>query len=351
MGAAMNLLTASVGSYPRIGDGHEQQAVRRAMRLWEAGKIHVGDLEEAHQQAARWAIEEQEAAGIEVVTDGLVRWYDHYSHIAGRLAGCKVDGLVRFADTNYYVREAVVEGEIDWSGPILRPEYEFAVGVAERPVKMVVTGPHTIAHHSIDRSGLYADRAELALAYAEALAQEVADLADAGCRSIQIDEPLIHQHPGWLEVTAEALGILAAYKGEATLALCLCFGDAVPLYDALQELPVDDLYLDFTYSPDLPDLVASRGSEKRLGLGLVDGRNTRLEGAEELLPILELIDGRNTRLERADEVLPLLEVIATNLDEAILAPSCGLEYLPRDRARRKLERLVEIRDAFAEVGS
>ena len=331
MGAAMNLLTASVGSYPRIGDGHEQQAVRRAMRLWEAGKIHVGDLEEAHQQAARWAIEEQEAAGIEVVTDGLVRWYDHYSHIAGRLAGCKVDGLVRFADTNYYVREAVVEGEIGWSGSILRREYEFAAGVANRPVKMVVTGPHTIAHHSINEGGVYADRAELAIAYAKALALEVADLVDAGCRHIQIDEPLIHQHPGWLEIAAEALALLAAGKGEATLALCLYFGDAVPVYSALQELPVDDLYLDFTYSPALPDLIASQGSDKRLGLGL--------------------IDGRNTRLERAEEMLPILEKIAARLDEAILAPSCGLEYLPRDRARRKLERLVEIRDAFAGVGS
>jgi 5-methyltetrahydropteroyltriglutamate--homocysteine methyltransferase len=60
---------------------------------------------------------------------------------------------------------------------------------------------------------------------------------------------------------------------------------------------------------------------------------------------LGLLDGRNTKLEDVDEVVRTLDRLLPQLrsQECYLNPSCGLEYLPRDRALRKLQRLVEIR--------
>ena len=112
--------------------------------------------------------------------------------------------------------------------------------------------------------------------------------------------------------------------------LALYFGEAAPLYEKLQRLPADVLSLDFTYSPGLIDQLRSGGS-KKLALGLVDGRNTRLEDASVAAKQLE-------RIARG-----------AGLDRAYLTPSCGLEYLPRDRALLKLKLLATIRKTF--VGS
>jgi len=112
------------------------------------------------------------------------------------------------------------------------------------------------------------------------------------------------------------------------LALYVYFHDPAPLYEKLIAVPVDIIGLDFTYNPKLIDLVASVGSPKPLGLGLVDGRNTKLEDAGEIA-------------RQIDRLLPKIQG-----GRAYLNPSCGLEYLPRDRAFAKLELLAKIRAAL-----
>ena len=129
-----------------------------------------------------------------------------------------------------------------------------------------------------------------------------------------------------------ALELLSQAKGSSQLALYTYFADATPLYESLQELPVDILGLDFTYAPRLPETIARLGSRKTLGLGLIDGRNTRMEAAPQVFPILE-------------KILPRLSG-----GIAYLNPSCGLEYLPRDKAVAKLRLMKELRDTFLQRG-
>src|SRR6185436_16988852 len=93
-------------------------------------------------------IREQEEAGIELLTDGQIRWYDEQTYIAGRLAGVEINGLIRFFDTNTYYREPIVNGRIAWQEPILVRDYVFAREHATRPVKAVLTGPYTLARLS-----------------------------------------------------------------------------------------------------------------------------------------------------------------------------------------------------------
>lgn len=318
----MELLTASAGNYPRIGDAPEQQELRRAYAEHERGDLSDAKLEKVYREATREVIEEQASAGLDLVTDGQLRWYDQLSHLARGLKGCKVDGLLRFFDTNFYFRQPLVVSAVKWKRPIIREEFEFAKGEASVPVKPVLTGPYTLAKYSVDRH--YDDLPALALDYARALSNEVRELGKAGAEVIQVDEPAILQNPDELGILEEVIPVLVKRKGGARVALYTYFGDVAPIYEWLTKLPVDALGLDFTYSPKLPELIARVGCELDLGLGLIDGRNTRLEDERVVLRALK-------------KILPKV-----GCERVYLNPSCGLDYLPRDVAFRKLQRVVEI---------
>src|SRR5262249_30381352 len=139
------------------------------------------------------------------------------------------------------------------------------------------------------------------------------------------EEPALLSHPHDIRMARQLLEPLWAARGSAQLALAVYFGDAEPLYAQLNSLPADMLVLDFTYSPSLIDTIAATGTSKLLAVGLIDGRNTRLEDPARI----------------ARQVDRLLR--RYSLDTVHLVPSCGLEYLPHERARAKLALLAQVR--------
>ncbi len=319
----MELLTANTGSYPRIGNRPEQQRHRQAYAQWERSEISSEEFERVQDEVTREVIEEQVRAGLDMVTDGQVRWYDPISHFTRKLEGCEINGLLRFFDTNSYFRQPVVVNEVRRPEPVIKGEFLFAKKVSSAPVKPVVSGPYTLAKLSINRRGV--GLAELVREFAKAIAQEVSELAEAGAELIQIDEPAILKNQNEFGLLKNALEEVAASKGKAKLALYTYFGDAAPLYNKLIKLPVDAVGFDFTYSPGLPKLIARLGCEKELGLGLIDGRNTKLESEREVIEVLKLI------------------APAIGSKRVYLNPSCGLgEYLPRRVAFEKLKNMVAI---------
>jgi len=328
----MELLLANHGSYPRIGDSPGQQRLRRGYAQHERGEINSTDFQAVQTSVVQEIIQEQAAAGLDLVIDGQIRWYDPISHFAGRLDGITINGLLRFFDTNFYIRQPVVVDQVVWKGPVLVEEFRSAQAVSPKPVKVVVTGPYTLGRFSILETPRYRDLPELVAAYTEALMKEVEALAAAGATLIQIDEPAILQHPGDAGLAKVALAKIASRKGRARLLLATYFGDAAPLYEALQAFPVDALGFDFTYSRELGDLIARLGSDKAIAFGLIDGRNTRMDRTEEILPVLR-------------RALPKVKG-----SPSYLTPSCGLEYLPRDKAQLKLKKMAAVRAEFAGRG-
>lgn len=324
----MEVVLANHSSYPRIGDSGEDQLLRRAIAQWEKGEKTEADLRAAEDRMTELALGEQIDAGLDIVTDGQVRWYDPISHFAGKLAGAKINGLLRFFDTNFYFRQPVIHGKLQRTKPLVVDEFLFAKGNSSRPVKAVLTGPCTLARLSIEEDHKAGGFERLLEGYTEALAEEVAALAAAGATLVQVDEPALLKHPGDFPHVERTTAALAKRKGTAQLALAVYFGDPAPFYEKLQELPVDILGLDFTYSRSLTDLIARQGSAKVLALGLVDGRNTKLEDAQALARQLD-------RLLRGAKA-----------GRAHLTPSCGLEYLPRDRAQLKLRLLATVKKTF-----
>jgi 5-methyltetrahydropteroyltriglutamate--homocysteine methyltransferase len=344
--ARSGLMLAQTGSYPRIGDAADLQVLRRTIAAADRGERTAADLADAENEMTRRAISDQVRAGLDVLTDGLIRWYDPISHLAGKLDGVKIKGLLRFFDTNFYFRQPVLAARPARRGPLVVEEYSFAcnaLGHLPTPpdkagklsVKPVLTGPYTLAKFSLAETNGAGGIESRAAAYAEALAAEIGALADAGAELIQVDEPAIIKYPNDWPVFERALASLVQARDRARqagrrvqLALYVYFHDCAPLYEKLVALPVDVVGLDFTYNPRLVDKIASAGSPKPLGLGLIDVRNTRVEEPAAVA----------RQLER------LLPKIAGG--RAYLNPSSGLEYLPRDRAYAKLELLTRVRAAL-----
>ncbi|KXB00758.1 hypothetical protein AKJ40_00600 [candidate division MSBL1 archaeon SCGC-AAA259M10] len=298
--------------------------LREAYQEWELGKITDEEMEEIYRDYAKEVIKEQEEIGLDVVTDGLIRWYDPISHFARDIEGCEIDGLLRYFDTNFYFRKPVIKGDLSRDKPILKKEFIPAKKNASKILKPVLTGPYTLAKHSVDK--FYDNISELVFNFADIISREVRELVNEGAEEVQINEPAILENEEEFSIFSEAFRKIAKSKKDTQLDLSFYFGDIAPLYEYLQDLPTDLLGLDFTYSPDLLDMITEIGSEKKLGLGLIDARNTKMEKIEEKVSIVR-------------KIVPYVDA-----DEIYLQPSCGLEFLPRRRALEKLDRIVEIAD-------
>ncbi|MGA8221876.1 MAG: hypothetical protein WB780_09515 [Candidatus Acidiferrales bacterium] len=350
--ASPGLHLSSTGSYPRVGDSYDLQLLRRTISGLDRGERTTADVLDAENEMTRLAIADQVKAGLDVITDGQIRWYDPISHLAGKLENVKIRGLLRFFDTNSYFRQPVLSGKPTRRGNLVANEYGFACNAlghlptpAEKAgklsIKPVLTGPYTLAKFSLaepPKNGApdsFASLESRAMAYAEALALEIEALAQTGAELIQIDEPAAIKFPNDWPIFVQSLTPLFQARDKAVrggrkieLALYVYFHDCTPYYEKLVGLPVDIIGLDFTYDAKLADLIASAGSPKPLGLGLVDARNTRLEDPEVIA----------WQIER---LMPKIEG-----GRAYLGPSAGLEYLPRDRAFAKLQLLGKVREAL-----
>jgi 5-methyltetrahydropteroyltriglutamate--homocysteine methyltransferase len=340
---------ASAGSFPRSGETFELQLLQRTIAALDRGERTTADLLDAENEMTRRAIADQVKAGLEVITDGQIRWLDPISHIAGKLDNVEIKGTAPFFETNSEFREPVLTAKPGRRGNLVASEYSFArnaLGHTPTPknkggklsMKPVLMGPYTLAKFSSAAQSMNGAAAAFdslearAVAYAEILAIEIEALTQMGAEIIQVDEPAAAKFPQDWAVLEKSTALLAQARDRAIgegqkieLALYVYFNDCAPLYEKLLALPVDILGLDFARSPKLVDVIASAGSPKPLALGLVDAQNALLEEPAAIARQIEL----------------LLPKIAG--ERAYLGPSSGLDPLPRNAAIAKLELLGVIR--------
>ena len=319
----------TIGSYPRPPHEGGDFRLRKTLNALDRGEATAGDVAGAEDDLTREILGEQATAGVDLVTDGQVRWVDSLSHIADALEGCVSSGLLRYFDTNVYFRQPVVKGPVGRTSPIVLDEFRFAAANSTVPVKAVLTGPYTLAALALDEH--YGDRRVLARDLAAALNAEARDLAAAGATVIQFDEPSLARVPGSppgdLSVLAGIADSLLAGV-DVTTVIATYFGDVAPLGQAFFELPFDVFGLDFVAGPANVDVLKDLPAGKGVQAGIADARETRLEPADELA---------TTARKLADAVE----------GEVWIAPSCGLEFLPREAALAKLERLAEAKERLS----
>jgi 5-methyltetrahydropteroyltriglutamate--homocysteine methyltransferase len=316
----MGIKTTVVGSYPKPPDEGKPFVLRRTLNSLERRESTSDDLRRAQDDLVREVIAEQEACGIGIVTDGCARWDDILTPFAANMAGFEIGGLLRWFDNNVYYRRPVCVEGIDWRGPATIEAFRFASSVAKRPIKAIIPGPVTFARLSVDEH--YGDHERFVVAIARVLAQEAFELQAAGAPLIQIDEPALLGAPEDLSLAARALEHITTELDTETV-LATYFGDAKRLGPDLFKLPVDGFGLDLVAGPENLEMIRHAPAGTRVQAGVVDARNTRLEPVDELA--------------RAIEDLAAL----VGSERLRVAPSAGLEFLPREKAKAKLRRLCE----------
>ncbi|HEV8595090.1 MAG TPA: hypothetical protein VGR51_06130, partial [Thermoplasmata archaeon] len=202
--------TTVVGSYPRVSDAPDGQRLRRAIARWERQELSDADLREIQLDVVREIVKEQAALGIDLVTDGLVTWYDPVSHFAAKLEGFEIGGLLRYFDTNTYYRQPKARGGVRWTGPITVDDWMAASAASPAPVKAVLMGPYSLATLSANGSS-----SDLLWDLSEALGNEVNALAHAGVPRIQIDEPALARAKALPKEYDEMISTVLHGKGRA----------------------------------------------------------------------------------------------------------------------------------------
>ncbi|MER3459926.1 MAG: hypothetical protein C4303_01650, partial [candidate division GAL15 bacterium] len=304
------LRTTHVGSYPKIPDLPAPGRWRTAAEKLQRGQIGPEEFRRVEDEVTLEAIADQVGAGLDLVTDGQIRWEDPQTYFARCLQGFSINGLQRWFDTNVYYRQPVAEGPVSWREPITVQDYRFARAHSAKPVKPVLTGPYTLSRLSQNRH--YPHFGDFVLSLARALNQELRALDAESPPVVQVDEPALLQHKDDLPLFREAMAVLLEGVRSPVM-LYTYFGDARGVLGALADLPVQGVGLDFVAGPRNWEVLESEGFPAgwRLGFGVLDARNTRLETVDEVLRALE-------RLVRF-----------VSLDRVDLGPTAGLEFLPR----------------------
>jgi 5-methyltetrahydropteroyltriglutamate--homocysteine methyltransferase len=328
------LPTSIVGSLPqpdwlidRDRLSHQFPPRVRARELW---RVPPEFLAEAQDDATLVAIRSQEEAGLDIVTDGEIRRESYSNHFATALEGVDIDQPGQVLNrSGKPIPVPRVVGDIRRPAPIDADDVRFLRAHTDRAVKFTVPGPFTMAQQAQNEH--YADDRALALAYADVVREEIADLFAAGADIVQIDEPWLQARP---EIARKygAEAVTRAVEGApGPVHLHLCFGYAAMVaerpdgYSFLPELadtPVDTVSIETAQSHlDPATLRPLRG--KGIALGVLDLSTAEVETPEVI----------------ADRVRRALDDV--DVDRLVLSSDCGLKYLPRASAAGKMRSLAQ----------
>ena len=330
------LPTTVVGSYPQPDWLVDREVLTRGTvpRVLQRGFWRVPDasLPVALDDAATVAIRDMERAGIDVVTDGEVRRQSYSSAFAIALAGVDPErpGIVPGRRAGTTVEVPRVVGPIARTGPVLLDEARYLRRATDRAVKVTVPGPFTLSQQCVD--DYYRDPRALALAFADAVNAEVRDLFAAGVDVVQLDEPWLQARAGAArEFAVEAID-RAVNGAEGVTALHLCFGYAAKVpgakpnaYDFLEELDAGSVHQ-----------VSIEAAQPGLDL-----RSLQLLPSKTI--ILGALDLGDPDVETPETVADRIRAALRHLppERLVLAPDCGMKYLPRPVAYAKLQALVQ----------
>ncbi|OZI18722.1 5-methyltetrahydropteroyltriglutamate--homocysteine methyltransferase [Bordetella genomosp. 9] len=332
----MSLLlpTTLVGSYAqpdwlidrkRLGDRFPPRV--RAKELW---RVAPEWLEQAQDDATLLAIRDQEDAGLDIITDGEMRRESYSNRFATALEGVDIDNpgtaLDRSGHPNPVPR---VVGKIRRKHAVQVRDVEFLRAHTRRQIKITVPGPFTMAQQA--QNDFYGSEAELAHDYAEAVNAEIRDLFAAGADVVQIDEPYMQARPEKArEFGVEVLN--HALQGvEGKTAVHICFGYAAVIharpagYSFLPELcgcSAHQISIE-TAQSKLDCAVLETLPNKQIMLGVLDLSTNEIETPEVVA----------ARIRRAFPHVPP--------ERIIVAPDCGLKYLPREVAFGKMKAMAD----------
>jgi len=329
----MLLPTSLVGSYPQpdwLIDRQRLSKIVPRVRLADLWRIAPDDLEAAQDDATVLAIRDQERAGLDIITDGEQRRESYSNRFATALDGIDLDNPGKTPNrVGGFSTVPRVVGKIRRRHPVELRDLKFLRANTDKPVKITVPGPFTMAAQCQD--DYYGDEEKLALDYAAAVNAEIKDLFAAGADIVQIDEPWIESR----HERAKRYGIKALDRAldgvQGTTAVHICFGYAAVVADkpsAYHFLP--------EFERSKVGQVSIEAAQPKLDLSVLKE-----------LPSKTIIVGV---IDLADKAVETPQLVAERIrqalahaapDRVVIAPDCGLKYLPRDVAFGKMRAMAE----------
>jgi 5-methyltetrahydropteroyltriglutamate--homocysteine methyltransferase len=326
--------TTLVGSYPQPEWLIDRKKLAgrfpprvRARELW---RVPEAQLAEAQDDATVLAIRAQEQAGLDIITDGEIRRESYSNRFATALEGVDIDNpgsaLDRSGHPNPVPR---VVGKIRRKHPVEVQDLVFLKKNTSKPVKMTVPGPFTMSQQA--QNDYYKSEEEAAMDYAAAVNAEIRDLFAAGADIVQVDEPYMQARPE----KARQYGLKAlnrALEGvSGVTAVHICFGYAAIIhqrpsgYSFLPELAgcsCQQVSIE-TAQSNLDTAVLQKLPGKKIMVGCIDLSDMKVETPQKIVE----------RVKKALRFVPK--------ENVILAPDCGMKYLPREVAFGKMKAMVE----------
>jgi len=328
------LPTTVVGSYPQPDWLIDREVLMAQspprVRMREVWRVAERFLEAAQDDATRLAIDDMERAGLDIISDGEIRRESYFNRFATALSGIDIDqpGIV-VNRSGKQVPVPRVTGVVRRLRPVEVRDAEFLRRHTQRAIKITLPGPFTMTQLAVDEH--YGDERALAMDYAAAVNEEARDLVAAGADYIQLDEPYLQAHPD----KARRYGIEAIDRALAGIArptiVHMCFGYAYV---------VKDKPSGYSFLPELDRCRAAQVSieaaQPRLDLGIL----AALPSKTMMVGVLDLGDPAvETPAAIAARIDAALAHIAP--ERVVIAPDCGMKYLPRDVAFGKLAAMVE----------
>jgi 5-methyltetrahydropteroyltriglutamate--homocysteine methyltransferase len=326
--------TTLVGSYPQPEWLIDRKKLAgrfpprvRARELW---RVEPAYLQEAQDDATVLAIRAQEQAGLDIITDGEIRRESYSNRFATALEGVDIDNpgsaLDRSGHPNPVPR---IVGRIRRKHPVEVQDLLFLKMHTKKQVKMTVPGPFTMSQQA--QNDFYKSEEEAAMDYAAAVNEEIKDLFANGADIVQVDEPYMQARPD----RARQYGLKAlnrALEGvSGTTAVHICFGYAAIIharpegYSFLPELagsPCKQVSIE-TAQSNLDTAILLKLPGKKIMVGCIDLSDMAVETPQKVVE----------RLKKAlEHVKP---------QNVIVAPDCGMKYLPREVAYGKMKAMVE----------
>ena len=328
----MLLPTSLVGSYPQPEwlidrERLSKQVPRvRADDLW---LVAPDRLEAAQDDATILAIRDQERAGLDIITDGEQRRESYSNRFATALDGIDIDKPGTVINRNgRSIPVPRIVGPIKHRQPVELRDLKVLRANTGRKIKATVPGPFTMSKQAQD--DYYGDEEAVALAYADAVNAEIKDLFAGGADVVQIDEPWMQQHPD----KARRYGVKALDRAldgvNGTVAVHLCFGYAAVVHDKPSG---------YSFLPELEQSKAKQIS--------IEAAQPRLD-----LKILRQLPSKTIVLgviDLADMTVEIPQVVAARIrsardhvpaDRLVVAPDCGMKYLPRAVAFGKMKAMA-----------
>src|SRR5690349_655246 len=322
-----------VGSYPQpdclIDRARLSKMVPR-VRMNDLWMIDPKELEAKQDEATLLAIQDQENAGLDIITDGEQRRESYSNRFATALEGVDTENPGSTLNrSGKPIPVPRVTGKVRRRQPVQLRDLQFLRANTKKTIKMTVPGPFTMSKQA--QNEFYKSDEAMALDYAAAVNDEIKDLFAAGADIVQIDEPWMQQHPD----KAREYGLKALNRAldgvTGTVAVHLCFGYAAVVHDK----PTG-----YSFLPELEgskaQQVSIEAAQPKLDLKIL----RELPSKTIILGVIDLgdktVETPAIVAERIRRALPYVEP-----ERLVIAPDCGMKYLPHDVAFGKMKAMVE----------